>query len=44
MAVTNSNTLSRMLALAAAGVFYYVFNYGVAFAMEKCEKAFTYYN
>lgn len=33
-----------MLALAAAGVFYYVFNYGVAFAMEKCEKAFAYYN
>ena len=32
-----------MLALVAAGVFYYVFNYVVAFAMEKWEQALRYY-
>ena len=30
-------------ALVAAGVFYYVFNYVVAFAMEKWEQALRYY-
>ena len=32
-----------MLAFVAAAVFYYVFNYIVAFLMEKCEKALDYY-
>ena len=33
--VASPNT-PGMLALVAAGVFYYVFNYVVAFAMERC--------
>jgi len=33
-----------MLAYAVAAVYYYVFNYAVAFAMERVEKAFAYYN
>ncbi|MBQ9393312.1 MAG: amino acid ABC transporter permease [Oscillospiraceae bacterium] len=32
-----------MLAFAAAAVFYYVFNYVVAFGMERLEKALNYY-
>lgn len=32
-----------MLAFVAAGIFYYVFNYAVAFGMERCEKALSYY-
>lgn len=32
-----------MLSFAVAAVFYYIFNYIVAFAMEKCEKALEYY-
>lgn len=32
-----------MLALAAAGAFYYVFNYLVAFVMERCERSLAYY-
>lgn len=32
-----------MLAFVAAAVFYYVFNYAVAFAMERIEKSFAYY-
>ena len=32
-----------MLTFAAAAVFYYVFNYLVAFAMERIEKAMNYY-
>ena len=33
-----------MLAFVAAAVFYYIFNYIVAFVMEKCEKALDYYH
>jgi len=33
-----------MLTFAVAAVFYYVFNYLVAFAMERVEKAFAYYH
>lgn len=33
-----------MLAFVAAGIFYYVFNYAVAFAMERIEKSMNYYN
>ena len=32
-----------MLAFVAGGIFYYVFNYAVAFGMERCEKALAYY-
>lgn len=32
-----------MATFAVAAVFYYVFNYAVAFAMERLEKAFAYY-
>ena len=32
-----------MLTFVAAAVFYYVFNYVVAFVMERIEKAFDYY-
>ena len=40
--VASPNT-PGMLALVAAGVFYYVFNYVVAFAMEKWEQVLRYY-
>ena len=40
--VASPNT-PGMLALVAAGVFYYVFNYVVAFAMEKWEQALRHY-
>ena len=33
-----------MLAYAVAAVYYYVFNYLVAYTMERVEKAFAYYN
>lgn len=32
-----------MLAFVAAGVFYYIFNYVVAFGMERIEKRLSYY-
>ena len=32
-----------MVTLFVAGIFYYIFNYIVAFSMEKCEKALDYY-
>ncbi len=32
-----------MVTFAVAAVFYYVFNYVVAFGMERCEKALDYY-
>lgn len=32
-----------MAAFAAAGIIYYIFNYGVAFAMQRIEAAFAYY-
>ena len=41
--VTGIDLAPGMLALVAAGVFYYVFNYVVAFAMEKWEQALRYY-
>lgn len=40
--VASPNT-PGMLALAAAGLFYYVFNYIVAYVMERCERALAYY-
>ena len=38
-----ANAQSSMLALVIAGVFYYVFNFLVAFVMERCEKRLSYY-
>ena len=37
-------TFNGMLAFVAAGVFYYVFNYVVAFAMERIERSMAYYS
>jgi ABC-type amino acid transport system permease subunit len=33
-----------MAPLIAAGVFYYVFNFIVAWTMERIEKHYSYYN
>ena len=52
IAVTEMFTLAKQLAsanttmtpLIAAGVFYYVFNYVVAWAMERIEKRLSYYD
>ena len=35
---------TTMMPLIAAGVFYYIFNYLVAWAMETLERRFSYYN
>ena len=39
-----SSAHTSMTPLIAAGVFYYIFNYIVAFGMERLEKRFSYYN
>ena len=52
IAVTEMFTLAKQLSsanttmtpLIAAGVFYYIFNYIVAWMMERIEKRFAYYN
>ena len=52
IAVTEMFTLAKQLAsanttmapLIAAGVFYYIFNYIVAWAMERIEKRLAYYD
>ena len=52
IAVTEMFTLAKQLAsanttmtpLIAAGVFYYIFNYVVAWAMERIEKRLSYYD
>ena len=38
-----ANSLSSMMPLMVAGVFYYVFNFVVALIMEQCEKKLSYY-
>ena len=38
-----SSAHTTMTPLIAAGVFYYIFNYIVAFAMERLERRFDYY-
>ncbi len=40
--LSSSNT--SMTPLIAAGVFYYIFNFIVAWSMERLEKRFSYYN
>lgn len=52
IAVTEMFTIAKQLSsanttmtpLITAGVFYYIFNYIVAFAMERLERRFDYYN
>ena len=52
IAVTEMFTIAKQLSsanttmtpLIAAGVFYYIFNYIVAFTMERLEKRYSYYN
>lgn len=52
IAITEMFTLAKQYATAqssmmpylAAGIFYYVFNYLVAFGMERVEKAMSYYD
>ena len=52
IAVTEMFTIARQLSsanttmtpLIAAGGFYYIFNYLVAFAMERLEKRYSYYD
>ena len=52
IAVTEMFTLAKQLSsahttmapLVAAGVFYYIFNYVVAWTMERIEKRFAYYS
>ena len=34
---------TSIMPLMVAGVFYYIFNFIVAFAMERIEKAMNYY-
>lgn len=38
-----SSSMTSMTPLIAAGVFYYIFNFIVAYLMERLEKAFNYY-
>ena len=52
IAVTEMFTLAKQLSsahttmapLVAAGVFYYIFNYVVAWTMERIERRFAYYS
>ena len=52
IAVTEMFTIAKQLSsantsmtpLVAAGVFYYLFNYAVAWTMERIEKHFAYYD
>lgn len=52
IAVTEMFTIAKQLSsanttmtpLIAAGVFYYIFNWAVAFTMERLEKRYAYYN
>ncbi len=38
-----ASSQSSVLPFLVAGVFYYIFNYVVAFGMERCEKGLNYY-
>ena len=39
-----SSANTTMMPLVAAGVFYYIFNWIVAYSMERLEKRYAYYN
>ena len=38
-----ANSQSSFMPFVIAGVFYYIMNSAVAFAMSRCEKALGYY-
>lgn len=38
-----ASSQSSVVPFLIAGLFYYIFNYAVAFLMERCEKSFEYY-
>ena len=38
-----ANSQSSMIPYVAAAVFYYIFNFVVAFVMERCEQKLSYY-
>ena len=38
-----ASSQSTLMPFVVAGVFYYVFNFVVAFGMERCEKKMAYY-
>jgi polar amino acid transport system permease protein len=39
-----ANSLTNLMPFVAAGIFYYVFNFLVAFIMERIEKKLNYYS
>ena len=39
-----ASSQSTLMPFVIAGVFYYIFNFIVAFIMERCEKRLAYYN
>lgn len=41
--IANSSSENFFVAFATAGVMYYIFNFVVAWIMERCEKAMNYY-
>ena len=44
MAKKIASSHTTLMPFVVAGVFYYVFNFIVAFLMERCEKRLAYYN
>lgn len=42
--IANSSSGNFFVAFATAGVMYYIFNFVVAWGMERCEKAMNYYS
>lgn len=42
--IANSSSGNFFVAFATAGVMYYIFNFVVAWVMERCEKAMNYYS
>ncbi len=42
--IANSSSENFFVAFATAGVMYYIFNFVVAWVMERCEKAMNYYS
>ncbi|MBO4330819.1 MAG: amino acid ABC transporter permease [Oscillospiraceae bacterium] len=43
MAKQIASSHSTLMPFVVAGIFYYIFNFIVAFAMERCEKRLAYY-
>ena len=42
--IANSGSDTFFVAFMTAGVMYYIFNFVVAWLMERCEKAMAYYS